>query len=559
MALTKAHNRMIDAAAVVASDWGVVADGVTDDTAAIQTMLTANQGKTIIFDGTSVLTSTITIAGNKTKLIFRNGAGFTYSTATMKAIEISGDDVGIVGMYVLAPAVFEPSNTAPTYAVVWVTGDNAQFRNCEFTNIPKAGIYFADADGWEIESCTFNGNLFYNTPAYVSGFNQVPRNISGHAAVWANPSGTGKQGRGYVTDCSISNCVQGILLADYTPAGRFEGIRVIGNDFFECLDHGVYMPSLGNGAVISSNTFVACHVPIAMTGDYHSIVGNTMTDGGVTPQSPEDLRAFTGISIRTSVGCAIANNTLKGQTGVGQAVISISNVAGGSVLKNHVISGNVVEISGSGTSVHIRIGGTGAVDLTGNIIDGNTVTSTAQTTLASIVISGNAGANGSGSRMSNNSVFSLNPAPGYLLINVSNADVTGNFYELRADAVSTTAIAAYLFSGCVKCRAINNRSLVTSAWGANVSFRNFQEATSGSFHFVANNYMDADLTKLSSALRYSTLNGSNITIHDTGAGDPNGAFFGLPGSTWSRTDGGAGTCFYVKETASTSASGWVAK
>lgn len=42
-------------------------------------------------------------------------------------------------------------------------------------------------------------------------------------------------------------------------------------------------------------------------------------------------------------------------------------------------------------------------------------------------------------------------------------------------------------------------------------------------------------------------------------GSPEGLYGGSQGSTYRRKDGGAGTCFYVKETSSASASGWVAK
>jgi hypothetical protein len=44
-----------------------------------------------------------------------------------------------------------------------------------------------------------------------------------------------------------------------------------------------------------------------------------------------------------------------------------------------------------------------------------------------------------------------------------------------------------------------------------------------------------------------------------GAGTPEGAVFAPKGSLYSRTDGGALTCLYVKESAGTLNTGWAAK
>ncbi len=54
------------------------------------------------------------------------------------------------------------------------------------------------------------------------------------------------------------------------------------------------------------------------------------------------------------------------------------------------------------------------------------------------------------------------------------------------------------------------------------------------------------------------LNGLS-TRHRRGEGDPDGVVTGYRGYTWERTDGGAGTCFYVFEGTDGSQSGWVAK
>jgi hypothetical protein len=49
------------------------------------------------------------------------------------------------------------------------------------------------------------------------------------------------------------------------------------------------------------------------------------------------------------------------------------------------------------------------------------------------------------------------------------------------------------------------------------------------------------------------------SLWSSGTGDPNGAITGSPGDLFSRTDGGAGTSFYVKESGVNTTAGWVGK
>ena len=51
---------------------------------------------------------------------------------------------------------------------------------------------------------------------------------------------------------------------------------------------------------------------------------------------------------------------------------------------------------------------------------------------------------------------------------------------------------------------------------------------------------------------------TNPPTQKAGSGTPEGVVFATKGSTYQREDGGAGTCFYVKESG-TGNTGWVAK
>ena len=64
MALTKAHNRMIEGAAVNVKDFGAVGDGVTDDTAAIQAAIDSGAESIFFPSGTYNITDGLDISSN---------------------------------------------------------------------------------------------------------------------------------------------------------------------------------------------------------------------------------------------------------------------------------------------------------------------------------------------------------------------------------------------------------------------------------------------------------------------------------------------------------------
>lgn len=549
MALTKAHNRMIDAAAVVASDWGVVGDGVADDTTAIQTMLTANQGKTIIFDGTSVITSTVTVAGDKTKLIFRNGAGVSYSTATLTPIEISGDDIEVDGLNITGPATFDGANVTPTYAALLVTGDGCELTNLQMQNVPKVGIWFKDCNSGILSGSRIYGNF----PS--SGFTGTE---TGHFAVIIDPASSGREGNFMVSQCDITTSVQGVFIGNYGAASISQAVSVSGCNFSECWNHGVYgsgsFSAPLNGVSVSSNTFTRCQIPVTMTGSYCSIIGNTMQTSGSTGTYTD----VTGISLREASHCVVANNTIQGDALPSSIIIDVNTLTG-TVCKGNVISGNTVKISSVDLSALVRVGGSSTTDLTDNIIIGNVLYGGGRTGSGCIVFGQTAGTDCSGSIISNNTVTITGDCNGIALASASDVSVHDNKIRLEHDATGAVTLAGIGLFSSERNVVDNNTITITSAWGANITFRGIWETGTSSDNISRNNTFRADPTKLAAAAHYVTVNGSEIIVQDTGVGDPNGAFFAAIGSTWSRTDGGAGTSFYVKETAGTSATGWVGK
>lgn len=73
MALTKAHNRMIEGAAVNVRDYGAVGDGVTDDTAAIQAAIDSSAKSVHLPSGTYKVTTSLNLKGGLQ--LWGDGAG----------------------------------------------------------------------------------------------------------------------------------------------------------------------------------------------------------------------------------------------------------------------------------------------------------------------------------------------------------------------------------------------------------------------------------------------------------------------------------------------------
>lgn len=543
MALTKVTYAMIEDAPVNVDDYGADPTGVADSAAAIQLALTNNPGQTLVFSGTYKITTSLTVASNNTALVFRNGAGLTYATATLKALVIDGDNVVVENMKLTGPATFDATNVQPTYAGVWVTGDNCSLTGLHLVNVPKIGVMFSECNEGYVSGIRVEGNF---PSASFTGTE------TGHAAVLIDAPSTGRQGSFRIIGCNISTCVQGVLIANYGAASRSQGIVVSDNVFYSCWNHGVYASgSVNNGVVVDGNSFVFCQVPVALAGSYHTVVGNSITTGG----SSGAYTDIVGISMRDPEQCVVANNVIQGETGTGQSVIALTLNSGTTARKN-VVSGNTVNITGSGSSIIINVGGATATDLTDNIIVGNVCSGTGVTSTGIIAVSGNTACIAYGTIVSDNTIIAKSASYGVIVGNCTGVSVSNNKYRLEFDAGSAATVAAVRLGVAVGCDVANNTCTVTASWGTNITVYGVWEGTGSSGNYARNNTFRVDLTKVAAATHYNTSSTSGIIVQDVGSGAPN--LNAGVGSTWGRTDGGASTSLYVKESG-TGATGWVGK
>lgn len=526
---------------VYAAQWGVAADGTTDDTAKVQALLDAHPGKDIVFDGASKI-STITVSGDNTRLIFRNGAGFVYTVATAKPVNVTGDNVTLEGLNLTGPAIFDGTNTQPLYGMVWVTGDNCKIIGGKLTNVPKVGIAFTECEGGRVLGTTIEGN-------YPSG--SFTGTQTGHFGILIDCAAGGREGNFIIQGCDISTCVQGVMVANYGPTARQHGIIISGNNFADIWNHGVYSAGLTYGDEVVGNTFVRAGVAVALSGSYHVVSSNTITTGGGSGTLADE----TGISLRDPIGCVVIGNTLQGEVGTGQIVINLTTSLG-TVAKGNIVQGNTMDITGSGSATMIAIGGTNGTDLTDNIIQGNVCKGTGRTEIGLIVVNGAASCPAHGTVIDNNTTVAKSASHGVQIVNLVGAAVSGNRHRIEFDLGSALQLAGVQFADCSNCDVHDNTTTVTAAWGANLQYIGIWETGTSSGNRAWNNPLRADPTKIVYGIPYLTVDGSGILVRDIGTGAPN--LSAGVGSTWGRSDGGAGTALYVKESGS-GATGWVGK
>jgi hypothetical protein len=518
--------------------YNCVGNGVADDTAGLQAALDAasSLGRGLYCPaGTYVVTTMLTLTGNSIIVDLDDHATILYSTPNHACLKITGTKCsvrgGFGGGFVDSAPTWDGTNAAPTYGVIWVTGDNTTIRT-RLINVRRTGIWFKDVVDGDASGTYIEGN-------YPTG--QWTGVETGHVGIFFDPSTAATAGNFKAVGVTVKSCVQGVFGANYGAGQTMQSLVVTGSILQNCWNHGVY--AYGVGHVVSGNSFNRCSIPIALQGQHHTVIGNTLY---TSVSGVGDARDATGISMRDSQYCVVTGNTIKGVNDPSSpGAINFQNLDGLQGLDYNVCSGNTIQIT-AGLGFAIRfIGNT--VSSSFNVCDNNTVNvyGNALANEGAIIFYGLAAGGNVGNSASFNKITLNGRSNGVSSTYQTGSDFSHNIVNYAwDDGAGVEVNTVYLYSG-TDCTVDRNVSICSSSWGTNLTIIGYKEVVAAARNCVSNNRHSVNLTKAVAFVPIVTLAGGLARIDEVADGVP--ASDCQRGSIWRRTDGASGTTLYMNE------------
>lgn len=336
MSLTKATYALIDGAPLNVFDYGAVGDGTTDDTAAIQSAVTAAyaQEQALYFpSGTYLMSSTITMGDNTA-----DAAKFCYFFGDGK------DSVIKVNAVNVNPFLWEGPNPDVDGAGNRIDGriliEKLRFigPSSASSNTNSIGVKFYGAQGITLRDCTFNGWVngeYYQNCDIVSRYNIYSQ--SNYIAVNSAATGYALTGEGQLN--SFNN--YGGLISNSTNIGV------------------IYVGGLA--PCFFGTNFVLNGVSLAFSPNNAS--------GSTTTSSPQIIGCYFEGDVGTTIIFGGGNGIVRGGvingsnfiSAAATALITISNYS--NTLGRGLISNNIVDTAFSGSSFITQATSTEKIDV----------------------------------------------------------------------------------------------------------------------------------------------------------------------------------------------------
>lgn len=345
MALTKAHNRMIEGAHINVVDFGATGDGTTNDTTAVQAAINASGGKPVVFNaGKTFLCTALTVTSN-THLIINGtlkahasiGSNPLVSGTTISDVLIEGagivdgnkDNVGAVQLTgikldtatncqvrdITIQNCYLENNPGIDGAGLWVEGGSGNSAiNVTSDNHRGNGFVFGNNTDSYTQGCRSSNNSFgsgiahtrgtraksINDFAESNGFSNITINCEDSQIISPTSRSSGYTGINIGHDSEASDASRTTLIGGVSENNNFEGITITGSDDVTII--GTYCNN--NGANNGAN-------------DRHGIDGRNNVNGlhiigcKVTASKNSGIRIFEGDNHRIE-SCKLYGNDRTG-------------------------------------------------------------------------------------------------------------------------------------------------------------------------------------------------------------------------------------------------------
>jgi parallel beta-helix repeat protein len=214
MALTKAHNRMIDGASISVKDFGATGDGITDDTTAIQAALAG--GGTVYFPEGTYLTGSLAVYSDTEIIGAKNSIILATLITTSPLIRNAAYPNGNVNISIHDLTIDGGGPTAFNDTTI-------QLQNCTNTSVKDCHIY---------NYKNFAISVLGAESSVVVADNYVDGGVGG------GPLGTGTAGGGI----------------NFSGGQNYMGNKCTGNTVINCAASGIVIQGGAKYIIVTGNT-----------------------------------------------------------------------------------------------------------------------------------------------------------------------------------------------------------------------------------------------------------------------------------------------------------------